>query len=234
MVSRLHSSTEINASNPSVLVKMNYIDLHTQELDFSQYNLAEDQVFVIDNLFPDYFIHYVDDLIMNSYGWFYGHTSNYPTDGHDIGADPEWKEVAALKQQIFPGKSPHSNDGCFKMIMDAVINSIDFDMEIGEILVNGQQWIHHTFPHQDCPCDNGLSFIYYVNKTWYDDWGGSTKILLNDEWIEVPPKPGRVCFFKGNIPHHGNPPNETYRGLRATLVYKFMRKVPLPPNETDT
>ena len=82
--------------------------------------------------------------------------------------------------------------------------------------------------------DNGLSFIYYVNKVWYDDWGGSTKILFNDEWIEVPPKPGRVCFFKGNIPHHGNPPNETYRGLRATLVYKFMRKVALPPNEKNT
>ena len=51
---------------------------------------------------------------------------------------------------------------------------------------------------------------------------------VNDKWEGVDPAPGRVVFFKGNIWHHGMPPNEKYRGLRSSLVYKTMRKVPLP------
>ena len=52
---------------------------------------------------------------------------------------------------------------------------------------------------------------------------------LDNEWYGIDPAPGRVILFKGNIEHHGNPPNESYRGLRSSLVYKTMRKVPLPP-----
>ena len=37
-----------------------------------------------------------------------------------------------------------------------------------------------------------------------------------------------IDLSKIDIPHHGIPPNESYKGLRATLVYKTMRKIPLP------
>jgi hypothetical protein len=115
------------------------------------------------------------------------------------------------------------------MVYNAVTGTIPFELELGEVLINGQQWIHDTVIHQDCTCDNGLSWIYYVNKRWDDEWGGPTIIELNGDTVEVLPKPGRVCFFKGNIPHRGSPPNgDKYRGLRSTLVYKTMRKVPLP------
>jgi|TARA_B100000029_G_scaffold120351_1_gene113718 hypothetical protein len=207
---------------------MIHIDCSREYLDWSKYDLSKDEVYIIDNLFPGWFVHYVDDLIMTSYDWFWGHSSGYAEDGRDVGADPEWPEVPALKQQIFPPRKEGAQDSCYRMIYSAVMSSIPFEVELGEILINGQQYIHNTNPHQDCPCDNGLSFCYYVNKQWDQEWGGELMVKLNDEWTGIPPSPGRVIFFKGNIWHHGLPPNEKYRGLRSSLVYKTMRKVPLP------
>jgi len=193
-------------------------------------NLLDDQIIVIDDLFPDWFIDYVHDKVFNSYSWFYGHTSNYPENPrYDIGADPNWPEVPALKQQIFPPNSPNSHDSCWQMILSAITDMIPFELEVGEILVNGQQFIHNTVEHTDCDCDNGISWIYYVNREWKEEWGGETVIKLNNEWHKVYPKPGRIFLFKGNIPHHGLPPKENYKGLRATLVYKTMRTIPVPP-----
>tara|TARA_B100002019_G_C21137688_1_gene531533 strand:+ start:257 stop:898 length:642 start_codon:yes stop_codon:yes gene_type:complete len=210
---------------------MIHIDCSREALDFSQYDLAEDEVYVIDNLFPWWFTHHMHELVLgnNAYAWVYGHTSNYATDGRDVGADLDWSEAPAFKQSIYPPKSPNAEDPSFGMVYNAVTGTIPFELELGEVLINGQQWIHDTVIHQDCTCDNGLSWIYYVNRQWDDEWGGPTIIELNGDTVEVLPKPGRVCFFKGNIPHRGSPPNgDKYRGLRATLVYKTMRKVPLP------
>ena len=64
-------------------------------------------------------------------------------------------------------------------------------------MINGQQWIHNTTPHQDCTCDNGLSFCYYVNKHWDSSWGGQLMYKLNDEWQGIDPALSRVIFFKG-------------------------------------
>lgn len=211
---------------------MIYIDASTEVFDLSKYDLAVDEVFVIDNLFPWWFIHHVDNVILgpHAYPWQYGHTSNYATDGRDTGADLEWSEVPAFKQQIYPPKSPNSSDSSFGMIFQCITSAIPFKLELGEVLVNGQQWIHNTIVHQDCTCDNGISWIYYVNKKWDDIWGGPTIIEHGDDSIKVYPKPGRICLFKGNIPHRGSPPDgDYYRGLRATLVYKTMRADPLPP-----
>ena len=41
---------------------MIHIDCSKEILDFRQYDLAEDEVFVIDNLFPWYLVHHVDQF----------------------------------------------------------------------------------------------------------------------------------------------------------------------------
>ena len=46
--------------------------------DLSGIDLAQDQMIVIDDLFPQYIIEHTHDLVFNGYNWFYGHTSNYP------------------------------------------------------------------------------------------------------------------------------------------------------------
>lgn len=203
--------------------------------DLSDYDLEKNQVIIIDDLFPEWFIEHVNYQVFNTYSWFYGHTSNYHEDPkYDIGADPNWAEVPAFKQHINPPNSPNAHDSCWQMIWNAVANLIPFELEVGEILVNGQQYIHNTVPHTDCECDNGISVIYYPNREWKEEWGGPTVVEVTPgEWTPIMPKPGRVAIFKGNIPHHGLPPNESYKGLRATLVYKTMRKVPLPPKSSS-
>lgn len=198
--------------------------------NLNDFDLSKDQIIVIDDMYPDWFIDHVYNVIFSDYSWFYGHTSNYPEDPmYDVGADPNWEEVPALKQQIYPPNSNNASDSCFRMIYNSIVRMIPFELELGEILVNGQQYIHNTVPHQDCECDNGISWLYYVNRNWKQEWGGETRIKLNDEWHDIYPKPGRICLFKGNILHHGMPPNENYKGLRSSLVYKTMRKNPLPP-----
>ncbi len=200
--------------------------------DLSEFDLSQDQMIVIDNLFPQWMIEHVHDLVFNGYNWFYGHTSNYPEDPKtDVGAIPDWPEIPALKQQIYPPRSGNAQDSAWSMVYNAVAQMIPFELEVGEILVNGQQFIHNTTPHSDCDCDNGISWIYYVNREWKDEWGGETVIQLDGEWKKVYPKPGRIFLFKGKIPHHGLPPNDSYKGLRATLVYKTMRAKPLPPTQ---
>jgi hypothetical protein len=214
---------------------MIYIDAAVEPLALGQYDLAEDEVFVIDNLFPWWFIDHVDQMVLHGFGWQYGLCSGHktfpngqPDFRYDKGADLEL-EVPCFKQQIYPPKSESATDSSYPMIYNAVTASIPFELEIGEVLINGQQFIHDTLMHQDCSCDNGISWIYYINRRWEDEWGGATIVELNGETIEVLPKPGRVCLFKGNIPHRGSPPNgDFYHGLRATLVYKTMRKIPLP------
>ena len=51
-----------------------------QEKDLSGFDLAKDQMIVIDDLFPQYVIDHVHNTVFNGYSWFYGHTSNYPED----------------------------------------------------------------------------------------------------------------------------------------------------------
>ena len=112
------------------------------------YDLAEDQIIIIDDLFPQWMIDHVYNQVFNTYSWFYGHTSNYPENPmYDVGADPNWKEVPAFKQQINPPTSPNAHDSCWQMIYNAIIQYIPFELELGEVLVNGQQWIHNTVPY---------------------------------------------------------------------------------------
>ena len=199
-----------------------------EEQNLYNYDLSQDQIIIIDEIFPEWFVEHVHHAVFDEYSWYYGHTSNYPEDNRDIGADPDWPEIACLKQQIYPAKSNNAQDSCFRMIYNAIARLIPFEVELGEALVNGQQYIHETVPHKDCDCDNGISWIYYVNKHWKDSWGGPTKIQIDGCWQDVLPKPGRVCLIKGNLLHHGCPPNKEYKGCRASLVYKTMRKIPLP------
>lgn len=201
--------------------------------NLNDFDLAEDQIIVIDDLFPQWMIDHIHNQVFNTYSWFYGHTSNYPEDPmYDVGADASWAEVPAFKQQINPPTSPNAHDSCWQMVYNAITQFIPFELELGEVLVNGQQHIHNTVPHTDCECDNGLTFVYYPNREWKEEWGGATVVELEPgKWTPIYPKSGRVAIFKGNIPHHGLPPNEKYKGLRATVVYKMMRVDPLPPRK---
>lgn len=205
-----------------------------EDVNLYNYDLSQDQIIIIDDLYPDWFQEYVWQQIFRTYSWTYGHTSTYKENDKfwDAGDPTEnWEETPAFKQQIYPPYSANAQDSCWNMIYNSITRLIPFELSIGEIVVNGQQYIHNTVPHTDCECDNGITWIYYANKKWHESWGGETLVYFDDKWHSILPKPGRVALFKGKLPHHGLPPNDIYKGLRATLVYKTMRTEPLPPRQ---
>ena len=132
---------------------MIHIDCSKEQLNFSQYDLAQDEIFVIDNLFPWWFVYHLDKTILHGFGWQYGLCSGHKenADGtadfdYDKGADLSL-EVPCFKQSIYPPMSESAQDSAYGMIYNAVTATIPFELELGEILVNGQQYIHDTVIH---------------------------------------------------------------------------------------
>jgi len=151
-------------------------------LDLSNYNGG---VFVIDNLFPAWFVEYVHLHTVCAPAWLFGRTSGDNT-----------KEIPAFSQQIFP---PH---------------------KLTEIVVNGQQHFHNTEFHTDCPGNDGLTFIYFVNADYQSEWGGQTEVKFNNTLEVVDFVPGRVALFKGNCQHRGCSFSVPTKSLRATVAIK--------------
>ena len=224
---------------------MIHIDTKKEVLDFSQYELTEwnyvkinphksartsslkEEVYVIDNLFPEWFIDYVHDHTIHAPAWLFGRTSqsNDKNDHWDeeLNSDGFVREVPAFSQQIFPPNAANAGDSCFKMIYEAFSKSLP-DHDLHEIVVNGQQHFHNTIFHRDSMDEKYCTVIYYVNKDWQESWGGETIVRTSDENVKVLPIPGRVVLFKGKLPHMGCSYNECYDGLRATVAFKLVLK----------
>ena len=56
---------------------MIHIDCTKEALNFAKYDLAEDEIFVIDNLFPWWFVEHLDQTILHGFGWQYGLCSSH-------------------------------------------------------------------------------------------------------------------------------------------------------------
>ena len=56
---------------------MIHIDCSKEALNFCKYDLAEDEIFVIDNLFPWWFVEHLDQVILHGFGWQYGLCSSH-------------------------------------------------------------------------------------------------------------------------------------------------------------
>ncbi len=79
------------------------------------------------------------------------------------------------------------------------------------------------FAHPDGDCWTALLFL---NSAWAEDWGG--ELLLYDggpgslAWA-IPPRPGRLVVFDGQILHRGGVPTKFCLDARITLAIKFSR-----------
>tara|TARA_B100001250_G_scaffold323617_1_gene287075 strand:+ start:348 stop:950 length:603 start_codon:yes stop_codon:yes gene_type:complete len=195
------------------------IDATKDYLDWSKINIDDEKVVIIDGLFPPWFINYVHRQVMDASGWRFGHYTS-------IRPGMQEREIPAFSQRIFPeAQSPLSNDSLFPMIYYAVTDTMTWNSQIGEILINGQQPFHNTVYHQDCK-DNGLTMLYYVNADSQESWGGETCIKVGGDIIEVAPKPGRISLFLGRLDHKGKSFNDVThadKSLRATIAYKIGR-----------
>jgi len=176
-----------------------------QGLDLSNYNGG---VYVIDNLFPAWFSEYVHLHTICAPTWLFGRTS-----GENTG------EIPAFVQHIFPPKSANADNNCFEMMCHALLRTLP-PHELTDIVVNGQQHFHNTEFHTDCPGDDGLTFIYYVNMDYRTEWGGQTEVKVGSTLEVVDFIPGRVALFKGNYQHRGCSFTIPTDSLRATVAIK--------------
>jgi 2-oxoglutarate-Fe(II)-dependent oxygenase superfamily protein len=81
--------------------------------------------------------------------------------------------------------------------------------------------------HQDIPCGDCLTFLYYGNLAWTGRWGGET-IFYDDELAAVAaisPKPGRLVLFNAAIHHRAGIPSRICPTFRYTfsLFYRCQR-----------
>ncbi len=78
--------------------------------------------------------------------------------------------------------------------------------------------------HRDCALSNNdVTALWFICDEWERDWRGEFLLLdLDyDAQLAVTPRPGRLCIFRGLLPHVGTPPSRLCYKPRLTLVCKF-------------
>jgi SM-20-related protein len=78
--------------------------------------------------------------------------------------------------------------------------------------------------HRDCAVDDkDVTALWFIGDVWERDWRG--EFLLFDQnydaQLAVTPLPGRLCLFRGALPHAGTPPSRLCYKPRLTLACKF-------------
>lgn len=78
--------------------------------------------------------------------------------------------------------------------------------------VNGTMMGQLGIPHTDVPtsCENGTTWLLYLNPVWDPMWGGHTTFFKNadlEESLSLPYEPGKMVEFWGKFWHIAQPPN---------------------------
>ena len=99
---------------------------------------------------------------------------------------------------------------------------------LNRVFLNG-----HTFGLGDGIHDDGgadaFTFLVYITPDWDSAWGGETMFYTeatDDVVAAVLPKPGRLVWFDGRIPHAGRAPARLCTDLRITLAFQTVRTPP--------
>ena len=188
--------------------------------------IENNEVIVLDDVFPKYFIEHVHNMIFQSAIWKWGHTtfaqgpSSLTLENED--SNPE---VPAWRQILYPCPAGAQAPDAYRLLTQGILEEFGIKPFLNEIMINGQQFIHWVDYHKDCDCDAGISFVYHANKDWDPEWGGTTEYIdtVTGEPVHIEYKPGRVIAMKGNLTHRGNPPSDKYRGLRSSVIIKTFK-----------
>ena len=169
-----------------------------------------DQVMVIDDLFTDDEILYMDTYFTHFDGWQLIF-DNAPDDN---------LSTYSLGRAI-----DHPNYGEFDYFC---INHAF--LRAGIPIPAFHRVVYNAFRFGDSPaihCDgeeiDALSFLVYTNKAWIPEWGGETVFMQGDRITDtVIPKPGRVVVFPGLVPHGGRAPTKHCPyAARFSAVFQF-------------
>lgn len=89
--------------------------------------------------------------------------------------------------------------------------------------LNGHTYGTEGGVHTDTRYPHQYTVIYYANPVWSPDWAGETVFYNHDRSdivAAVYPKPGRLVFFDGRIPHVARGVTRACPALRTVVVFK--------------
>ena len=169
-----------------------------------------DQVMVIDDLFTDDEILYMDTYFTHFDGWqlIFDNAPDDTLSTYSLGRvidHPNYGEFEnfcrdhAFKRAGIPIPSFHR----------VVYNAFRFG-DSPAIHVDGEEL-------------DALSFLVYTNRAWIPEWGGETVFMQGDRITDtVIPKPGRIVIFPGLVPHGGRAPTKhCHVAARYSAVFQF-------------
>ena len=214
---------------------MQKIDVVHIDKPFQITELPLKSVYVLDNWLSTELHHYFDNFIKRTNFWSKDNqvSSNSPT---------------GLPHHSFWGASFFRND--YKL--DTEKQNAYFVKYLDRRLQKefGFKWVRFQYAglnsqtqglqgttHSDCHDDDewNLSFLYYTNSFWNDEWGGHLRLydehqsgldgrdehIKNHQIAEVEFKPNRLLMFDGRIPHGADAPSSKARYIdRRSLVIR--------------
>ena len=100
---------------------------------------------------------------------------------------------------------------------------------IERIYANFNLFGDFQFAHPDCdPDGDGLwTALFFVNASWNEDWGGEFLLYENGPQpiaLAIPPRPGRMVLFDGEVLHRGGAPSKYCLEPRISLAIKFVKQ----------
>ena len=194
-------------------------------------------VYVLDNYLATELHHHFDDYIVGNSLWS---KTNQVSSGSPTG----------LPHHSFWGATFYRDNMELEKDMDKLHNIFPYYLNRRLQTEFGFKWVRFQYmglnsqtqglqgtTHADCKDDDewNLSFLYYTNKFWNKNWGGSLRLynemqqgldgrqehIENHQIAEIEFKPNRLIMFDGRIPHGADAPSPSARYIdRRSLVLR--------------
>jgi len=190
------------------------------------------KVKIFDDWLDDIFIHEIDHFTDDNIKWSLSNiANNYSFPYGYKGSHKFWGSL--LYQNIKDNPSLSLNK-CPSLIWNLYnfINNKFLKNHYKLVLTTlngqgmGQDGSSHVDFNKSEPTQNPYTFMVFINKSWKLKWGGDFQFLdsldnTNCKVLKtISYKPGRMVFFKGDIPHRALSPTVPYI-IRKSLVFKL-------------
>ncbi len=207
---------------------MNNLEIVKIDKPFHIDKLPLDKVYVIDNYLEQSLHHFLNEQITNMPTWSKTNSvrgqSKTGLPHHQFWGSSFFTAKNGNMVEDIPKKYTYMA----KYLNDKIQTDFGFDwIRFQYMGTNSQTYGQHGTTHSDCDKDDdyNLSFLYYYNTFWNDDWGGTLRFydehqqglegrnehIENHQVAEVEFKPNRLLMFDGRIPHGADAPNERAR-----------------------
>lgn len=213
------------------------LDVVYLDKPFKVQDLPLTSVYVFDNWLSSELHHHFDKFIVNEQFWSKSNqvNSSSPTGlpHHSFWGASFFRQNFELEQGIKPYQAFFVNYLIRRLETEFGFKWVRFQYAG----LNSQTVGLQGTTHKDCQDEDAwnLSFLYYPNRFWNKEWGGTLRLydemqqgldgrdehIKNHQIAEVEFVPNRLVMFDGRIPHGADAPDPSARYIdRRSLVVR--------------